>query len=271
MNKTLLPGYSDPRTEFVPLSYLQLAADLILAKQNVAYWNSVPVPDAPNSRLACEELRQAAVFLPLVLVAIAYMFFGVVGAGVVFVVALPVMKMMHEALQAAIARKGREWFARDAGRYSFTAFMCKEFDLRPEDVTLPLVYKMCGDLKTWLTIAKRLTTEDAIKTELARKAAACFPKGKVFAAGAGAAAVASGFPTVAIITDPADAMPSDMGMPELHINPATGLPMIDGAVDVHGNVFGSSNVDDFWHNTNEFYSGGSDFSDNGGADWNGEI
>lgn len=271
MNKTLLPGYSDPRTEFVPMRYLELAADVILAKQNVSYWNTVPVPQAPNDRLPYEELRQAAVFLPLVLVAIAYMFFGFVGASVVFVVALPVMKMMHEALYAAIARKGQEWFARDAGRYSFTQFMCNEFDLRPEDVTLPLVYKMCRDLKTWLTIAKRLTIEDALKAEAARKAAIGFPKGKAFAAGAGAAAVAAGFSTAVITDSPDDTMPTDLAMSELQVNPATGLPMLDGVFDAHGNVFGSSNVDDFWHNPNEFNSGGSDFFNNAGYDWNAEI
>lgn len=270
MNDTPLPGHSDPRTELVPLRYLQLAADMILAKQNVSYWNTVPVPDAPNDRLPYEELCQAAVFLPLVMVAIAYMFFGVVGAGVVFVVALPVMKMMHEALQAAIARKGQEWFARDAGRYSFTQFMCKEFDLRPEDVTLPLVYKMCGDLKTWLTIAKRLTTEDAIKAEVARKAAARFPKGKAFAAGTGAAAVAAGFSTAIITDDPDDTMPTDLVMPELQVNPATGLPMLDGVFDVHGNVFGS-NVDYLWHNTTDLNRGGDDGFNHAGYDWNGEI
>lgn len=270
MNKTLLPGYSDPRTEFVPIRYLELAADVILTKQNVSYWNTVPVPGPPSDRLPYEELRQAAVFLPQVLVAIAYMFFGFAGAGVAFVVALPVMKMLHEALHAAIAREGQEWFARDAGRYSFTQFMCKEFDLRPEDVTLPLVYKMCRDLKTWLTVAKRLTIEDALKAEAARKAANCFPKREEFA-GAGAAAAASGVLTVTIIADPADAIPSEVEIPELQVNPTSGLPMLDGVFDVHGNVFGSSNVDDFWHNTNEFYSGGSDFSGNCGADWNGEF
>lgn len=271
MNKTLLPGCSDPRTEVVPMRYLQLATDMILAKQNVAYWNTVSVPEAPNDRLHYEELRQAAVFLPLVLVVIAYMSFGFVGAGVVFVVALPVMNMMHNALEEAIFRKSREWLRRDAGRYSFTCFMCNEFDLRPEDVTLPLLYKMCGDLKTWLANAKRLATENAIKAEADRKAAIRFPKGKAFAAGASAAAVAAGFSTAVITDDPADAMPTELAMPELQVNPATGLPMLDGVFDAHGNVFGSSNVDDFWHNTNEFNGGGSDFSNNAGYDWNAEI
>ncbi|WP_139143390.1 hypothetical protein [Janthinobacterium sp. HH104] len=269
MNKNLLPGYSDPRTEFVPIRYLQLAADLILAKQNVAYWNAVPVPEAPNNRLPYEELRQAAVFVPLVLVAIAYMFFGFIGACVVFVVALPLMNMIHNALEEAIARKGREWFFRDAGRYSFTKFMCKEFDLRPEDVTLPLVYKMCGDLKMWLIIAKRLTREDAIKAEAALKAAKCFPKSQEFAAGA--AAVATAFSTVAIIDDPANAMTNDLAIPELQFNPASGLPMLDDVFDVHGNTFGSNNVDDLWQNTNDFNSSGSGVFDNIGCGWDGEI
>ncbi|WP_308924627.1 hypothetical protein [Janthinobacterium sp. J1-1] len=50
------------------------------------------------------------------------------------------------------------------------------------------------------------------------------------------------------------------------INPATGLPMLDPVLDVHGNAFGTSNMDDMWSSDSgvgTLDSGYSSFSDSG--------
>ena len=58
---------------------------------------------------------------------------------------------------------------------------------------------------------------------------------------------------------------SDHGL-AMQINPATGLPMLDAVSDVHGNNFGTSNMDDLWSRDSGFGTpdaGYSSFNDNG--------
>lgn len=57
---------------------------------------------------------------------------------------------------------------------------------------------------------------------------------------------------------------SDHGL-AAQINPATGLPMLDAVSDVHGNTFGTSNMDDLWNSDSGFGTpdaGYSSFNDN---------
>lgn len=272
MNKDLPVGHRDPRTEIVPLRYLQLAAEMVEVQQNINYWNTVAIPVAPSDRIQYEELHQAAVFLPLLPVIVIYLGYGLISAGVALILALPVMSMLHKSVQADIYRARSEWFNRDKGRYSFTQFMCKEFDLRPEDVTLKLVLKMCHDRAIWANAAVAVRQKDAARAEMARaggehrrfsdeqsrKAAVRSATGNY----ALAAAAAEGG-----LNDVEDGLVNDP-----QFNPATGLLMLDGVVDVHGNTFGTSNVDDMWQNNNDFNRGGSGGFDNSGGDgWSGEF
>lgn len=262
MNTTLPLGHRDPRTEMVSGTYLRLAADLLItARQDLNYWDTVPVPTRPTDRVAFEELRQLVVFLPLVLVALAFIKFSYIGAAVAFVFALPVMALLNRMLKRAIRAQGMKMRERDGGRFAFTTFMCKEFDLRPEDVTMALVLKMCQDFKLWLATANRIYERDQA-AERARQDAA--KKDAVPANGNGqtprhvAAAVGTGaaFATAAVTYD---AVPT--------INPVTGLPMVDGVLDVHGNVFGTSSVDDMFHGAHYEYSVDTNFT-SAGADFN---
>lgn len=262
MNNTLPVGHRDPRTEMVPVRYLQLAAELVMAQQDRKYWADVPVPAAPSNRIAYEELRQAAVFLPLVLVAIAYYFAGFIGAGVACFVALPLMNLLHKSMQKAIARASLAWFDRDRGRYSFTKFMCAEFDLRPEDITIALILKMSRDFMTWVSAAVQVNREDAAREETARKVVARRRWIEEKSAGrrtVQAAAVA----TAGVVAAADDGTVTDadgvvyVPMTSLDVNPATGLPMLDGVVDVHGNAFGTAIMEDLMRTSNEVYSNGS--------------
>lgn len=276
MNKDLPVGHNDPRTQMVPFKYLQLTASLIIAGQNWDYWKAVPIVEGPNDRIAFEELRQVGVFFPLVLVAAAFYFFGLIGAGVGLLAALPLMKMLNNALREAIARQGAAWFARDAGRYAYTQFMCKEFDLRPHEVTKQLVDKMFVDFQTWGDIAKRVSREDAGLAEQAHKHSAKFQKTvsspvAASAIRASVKSVAAAFATGAAIVTDNDVVADAIGlrMAELQINPATGLPLMDGGMlDIHGNVSGTSNADDFWHDSSSFSGNtGSDFSSFDDCNW----
>ncbi|APA69918.1 hypothetical protein [Janthinobacterium sp. 1_2014MBL_MicDiv] len=269
MNTTLPFGHRDPRTEVVAGTYLRLAADLLTsARQDLSYWNTTPVPTRPTDRVVFEEVRQLAVFLPLVLVAIAFIKLGFTGAFVVFLVALPVMALFNKMLMRAIRAQGMKMHIRDGGRFAFTIFMCNEFDLRPEEVTMALVLKMCQDLKLWVAIENRIYESDQAE-ERARKAGArkdaAPANGNVQTQYNVAAAVGAGAALSAVAAT-YDAVPV--------INPATGLPMIDGALDVHGNVFGTSGVDDMFYDIHYEYAvdthltnTGADFSTPGFGDF----
>lgn len=262
MNTTLPLGHRDPRTEMVPSTYLRLAADLLItARQDLTYWDTVPVPTPPTDRVVFEELRQLAVFMPLLLVALSFIKSGYTGAFVAFLVALPVIALLDRMLKRAIRAQGMKMRERDAGRFAFTTFMCEEFDLRAEDVTMALVLKMCRDLRLWIATAHTIYERDQAE-ERARQAAAKrdaapvngngqSPRNVAAAVGAGAA--------LATVAATYDAVPA--------INPATGLPMVDGTLDVHGNVFGTNSVDDMFHEVHYEYAVDTHFT-NTGADFN---
>jgi hypothetical protein len=215
----------------------------------------------PTDRVVFEELRQLAVFLPLVLVPIAFINFSYIAAAVAFLVALPVMALLNKMLKRAIRTQGMKMRERDGGRFAFTTFMCKEFGLHPQDVTMALVLKMCEDFKLWIAAANRVHQRDEAEAharkEAAQKAAASAKAtGKAWATGAAVAGAGAALSAVAATYD---AVPT--------INPATGLPMIDGVLDVHGNVFGTSSVDDMFHDVYYEYSVDTNFT-HIGADYN---
>ena len=262
MNATLPFGHRDPRTEIVDGTYLRLAADLVTtARQDLTYWNTVPVPTRPTDRVAFEELRQLAVFLPLVFVALAVIKFSYIVAAVAFLFALPVMALLNNMLKRAIRAQGMKMRERDGGRFAFTTFMCKEFGLRPQDVTMALVLKMCRELRLWIATAHTIYERDQA-VDRARQAAEKKHVAPAEAYGqtsrnvAAAVGAGTGLATVAATYD---AVPS--------INPATGLPMVDGVLDVHGNVFGTSSVDDMFHDVHYEYTADTNFT-NTGADFN---
>lgn len=269
MNSDLPAGHRDPRTEMVPVRYLQLAAEMVMAQQNREYWTDVPVPSAPTNRIQYEELRQVAVFLPMILVPVVYYFAGFVGAGVAFLVALPVMSMLHKSVQHAIACAGREWFDRDRGRYSFTKFMCNEFDLHPEDITIDLILKMSKDFMCWVTAAVQVNRDDAAREGRAREGVARRHWNEA-GSGVGSTAYKAGNGLIAagaVAAGMADEA-FDAARFDISVNPATGLPMIGHVFDVNGNVFGTSN-DDHWSVVGDFHhSSNGGFANADGYDWN---
>lgn len=261
--KTTAPiGHRDPRTEVVPVTYLRLSADLIVtARQDLDYWRSVPVPSRPSDRVPFEELRQIAVFLPLVLVALAFTHLHLTAAFVTLLAVLPLMKLQHKSLSTAIAAQATQWHRRDCGRYAFTIHMCEEFGLHPEEVTMALVLKMCSDFQIWLAAAKRVSARD----EEARCKARRFVANEISIEYE--ALPSSGRSTTSAYAPDATVLSEGPGSTMPTINPATGLPMIDTVSDVHGNVFGTSNFDDMLHDVHHEHSVDTNITSTG-ADFN---
>lgn len=281
MNPNLPIGHRAPRTEIVAGNYLRLAADLLIyARQDLRYWDTVSVPTCPTDRIAFEELRQFVVFLPLVFVALAFFKYGYIGAIVVFFIVLPVMALLNKMLARAISAKAKAMRELDGGRYAFTTFMCEEFDLRPQDVTMPLVRKMCQDLKLWVAIEnlihERDKAEERARIAAAKKAFAstaargdewanAVAQSEAWASSATQSKVCGNgvafIDSCAALTITAAADDSEM-----IFNPATGLQIVGGGTDVRGNVFGTSNVDDMFDDVYYDYSFDTNFT-NPGADF----
>lgn len=239
----------DPLTEVVHPTYLKLAGDLILRhKQDKEYWDTVPVPVMPGDRVANEELRQLAVFMPLVLPTLAY-FTTHNGplAFVLFVVVYPLMLLLHRNLMSAMDAERSRQYRRDAGRYMFTHYLCEKLGLKPQEVTYAMLMKMLGDLKAHVDAEyPKIQAAERAAREARERARGHVPRepyrggrrggdGRGFAPAAAAAGAAA-----FVAADHAHPATGEM----VNVNPANGLPMVDGVIDVHGNAFGTTNVDD---------------------------
>lgn len=246
----------DPMKEVVDLDLLQLSIHLLNARnQDWAYWANTPVPVRPGDRVAFEELRQLAVFLPLAFVALTFVATGntLLTVTAFAVLAFPMMLALNKHLVDAIDQERAAQLRRDGGRYAFTHYLCERLGLQPQEVTRELVGKMNEDMKAIAALNAPLikARQDAERQarELARgnvprapyrntrrgdvRGAGGFGRGFAPAAAAGAAGYAMG------------AVDPTTGEIPMHlVNPANGLPMMDSLVDVHGNVYGTTVVDD---------------------------
>lgn len=241
-------AHHDPRKEIVDRVYLCLASNLIFhAQQNENYWASVPVPLRPTNRVDYQELRQIAVFLPMILVVLAFNHFHSTGAIIAFLTILPLMKLQHDLLTSAIAVQVVAWHRRDCGRYAFTVFMSEKFGLLPEEVTMPLVLKMCRDLVLVVDAADRVVIQ---KTEAGTNTHIVSP----IKTSAGDQVVPANGGRHTIRSDVSEVARSNVhaGLTIPNINPITGLPMINSGIDVQGNIYGTNSCNDvFEHMCNE--------------------
>lgn len=257
----------DPRKDQVSFEHLELAADLVRSagkNLNVAYWEEVPVPLQMDDRIPFEGMRRLAVFLPLVAVVLALLYSTKLAALATFALVFPLMVWMDKKLDREVYETYVKNLRFDSGRYAFTRELCREYDLKPQDVTLKLVRKMCADYLRVQQERKDGELAAAHARIAAREAEReAFLNGRRkgrrrqtvdtndnttsghLAAGAalvGAAAVGG----AAYAADTRDFQDQTFGHEGLEINPANGLPMV-GAVDIHGNAYGTTSVDDMLH------------------------
>lgn len=259
MNTTSSYIEYDPRLEIVPIAYLSLAANLLSSKrQDLEYWATVPIPCPPTDRVDFEEVRQIAVFLPLVLVALVFDGFHFTGAAVTFLLVLPLMKMQHDSLIFASAERSAAWHRRDCGRHAFTIFMGQRFRLLPEEVTMLLVLKMCHDLKQCIEATDGVTAHNKVtKLNSGRAESIEQVDGYDHAVMNGGRHTIFSNPPHAVRAsqNPASTLPT--------VNPVTGLPMITETIDVHGNVYGTSSVDDLFEDMGQEYAHVPSFGNSG--------
>jgi hypothetical protein len=263
------------RTLIVPLEYLHLAANLLATrKQNFNYWKSISKPLPPNDRVRLEEIRQIAVFSPIILVWIFFLSWSSFGVFAGLLITLPLMRILHNSLQQAILRQQNKWHDVDQGRYAFTKAICEKFSLSPEQVTLGLLLDMSEGFQIWF---------HAYRLVLAREKIEAFEKKKivsdyhVISNGAdeegGGEKTCSTERTLNSFSSNEKGRTISVGVNSAvnyHpvVNPINGLPMVD-YIDVEGNALGLSDQDSPWEATGaeNFYSNSGIADGCGSYDW----
>lgn len=235
----------DPLTQVVDFDLLKLAFDLIVAKQDHAYWETVRTPKRPNGTVRFEALRQVATFLlPALLYVALGLLFGFKNALYGAPVYLGLGYLLDLQLKLAIRRQVKKDMELDRGRFRITQILSERLGLTPEEVTLKRVIKMSED---YMVEHTRRAQEDAARkaAEEARRREAATARNAGRRRGGMAGAVAAGAAAGAFATEtmlpPAHADDIAASLP--YVNPANGLPMIaDTPLDIHGNVFGTNDT-----------------------------
>lgn len=257
--------------------------------QILSNWDSGPSLQNVEQKIAKQfaTVRRVMWFFPTLVAAIVLANFSLMAAVSSFFVCAIVMLIAHvEVVERIVSRLRKKALERDGGRDALSVRISEEYDLNPGNVTLGLVHalmrtynrglklkvrEVCLDLerKAAEQAASRATGASGGASRPAFGADECidgeimpFSNAKKMAAFC-SAEIACPSPT----TSGMAALDHDLDISS-KINPATGLPMLDGVFDVSGNVYGMSN-DDIWSPVADF-NGGSDggYADGGEYEWN---
>lgn len=236
----------DPLTEVVDYDLLRVAFNLIADQQDHTYWETVPVAERPLGTVPFESVRQGATFIvPSALFAFAWLKLGIAFALMAIPVLLILGYLFDRQLTAAIKAQQKREMDRDRGRYKATQLFCQRLGLKPEEVTLRMVVKMSKDFMKVDAArreqeAREAAARDAAQKARARIAAGAYPRRNSYHANQRHVPAAdyevdelhhADYPTYVADSTPAMA-----------VNPATGLAMMNDAVDVGGNVYGTDTM-----------------------------
>lgn len=230
----------------------ELCADLVGGqKQNKEYWKTVAVPMDPLRAVPYEGLMRTSVFLPLVGVAAAFGFLGMKWGVASFAVALPLMVAIHNNVRRTVLDHLTAAAELDQGRYAAVNYLAEKMGLAPKDITWDLVSELAvAYAKAWLKAdaanqAAQAAAREAAAAEEAKRRGRSNGRHSVGrrTTGVAVAAGAVGAGYVMADTAPQPDAPFDFP-PGPKINPANGQLMLDDVVDVHGNMYGTTNVDD---------------------------
>jgi len=237
----------DPMNTVVHYELLRVAHMLMVKNQNQAYWEGVPYPKRPLGWVRFEVARQVSTFaVPLALLIAAWMTHHLVGLLAAIPVAWFVGFVLDRMLARSISAKLKRDMRIDCGRYEAVMWLSKQMGMAPDEITLPVIYKMAADFR----VVHAQLVEQQKRDDAAREARNSRRR-RIRAGAAGAAAVAGGV-TAADIARGASEPDSysdgselfeDHAMPELtySVNPATGWAMNPGGgTDIMGNPFGSN-------------------------------
>lgn len=231
----------------VDFDIIELAMELVRSgKQNLDYWKTVRVPLNPNRTMPYESLLRSLVFSPLMFVALVHALFGSKFGAVAFAIALPMMLVMHKSLHRDVQAHLTAAAELDAGRYAAVYYLSKKMSIAPAEITWEMVNELARIYaKHWLKVNAEFKAKAAMKAATATRVPRTSHGAGSHADSGFATLVATSFVGVASLAADQDWM---MEMPKF--NPASGLPMVNDMLDVHGNMYGTTSVDDL---TNELY------------------
>jgi hypothetical protein len=232
----------DPMNTVVHYELLRVAHMLMVKKQNLRYWERVRNPIRPVGRVRNEVARQVSTFLvPLLFLGLAVFTHHLLGLLIGVPVAWFIGFALDRMLTRAISAKLKRDIQIDSGRYRAVMWLSKQMGMAPDEITLPVIYKMAEDFRK---VDSKMKADEA-QAEADRDAALAQRRRRI-RAGAGGAAAAAGH---AHSGDRQSATPdSDMydgvpytSAPGYSVNPASGFPMNPGGVtDTMGNLFGTN-------------------------------
>jgi len=239
------------------LDAMELCADLVGGrKQNKEYWATVAVPLDPIRAVPYEGLMRTAVFLPLAGVAATFGYLGMKWGLASCAVALPLMAAIHNKVRRTVLDHLTAAAELDQGRYAAVNYLAEKMGLAPKHITWGLVSELAVVYaKAWLK-AEAAHKEAQASTRAAAAAAAAAEEAKRrgrstgrYTGGrkaTGAAVAASGAAGVGYaMADAADVNHINFDASNAPaINPANGQLMMNDLVDVHGNMYGTTDVDD---------------------------
>jgi hypothetical protein len=234
----------DPMNTVVHYELLRVAHMLMVKNQNQAYWEGVPYPKRPLGWVRFEVARQISTFaVPLVLLIAGWMSLHLLGLLAAIPVAWFVGFVLDKMLARSISAKLRRDMRIDCGRYEAVMWLSKQMGMAPDEITLPIIYKMAADFRVVHAqlVAQQKRDDAARETRnSSRRRIRAGAAGAATAAGLSAADIARGASEPELYSD--DDMFEHHAMPEstYSVNPATGWAMNPGGgTDIMGNPFGS--------------------------------
>lgn len=234
----------DPLNTVVHYELLRVAHMLMVKKQNFAYWQGVPYPKRPIGRVRHEVARQVSVFaIPFLMLMLGWVIYHGLGLLVSVPLAWLVGFVLDKLLTRAISEKLQRDIRIDSGRYRAVMWLSTHMGMAPDEITLPVIYKMAADYRDVAT--KLLAAEAAQK---ARVAATRRPPARSDDDGYADTRSPNGSSTSAESSSSNYVEDDDWNdrysYPEHHIavNPASGWPMNPGGItDTMGNLYGTNN------------------------------
>jgi len=232
----------DPMTEVMPYELLDVAHQLMVRRQNRAYWEAVPEPKNPVGQVRFEVARQVATFaVPLAALVIASVLFGLKGLLAGIPAAWLMGYLLDKQLQMAIRKRAHRDAEIDAGRYEAVKWLSNKMGIPRSEITLPVIYKMAEDFRVEDT--KRKEAEAA--RQAAEEAAGRRHNSRRKSRGDTDSGQSAGRRTTGNSNDSDDGRDYyNSGIGNTSVNPASGLPMLGGGamLDVGGNTFGFNDM-----------------------------
>jgi hypothetical protein len=234
----------DPTNTVVDYEFLRVAHMLMVKQQNRGYWEGVPYPKRPIGQVKYERSRMVLTFLvPAVILVLAWFTHHLVGLFVGVPLAWFVGFVLDKMLARSVSEKLKRDIRIDSGRYRAVMWLSKHMGMAPEEITLPVIYKMAEDFRT---VDAKMRAEEAqadAAREAAREAARAQRRTRRSRyEDRDRAADKSGNTVYVDDRSPAADDTYDYGhapaVPGYSVNPNTGLPM-NGPTDTMGNVYGT--------------------------------